>query len=130
MSISTFHRDATLPLRKTENAYRLQLLNLIQAQKHEYIETMRMRNTQEKFKFFNKIKEQVTAIRTSMDRSRLSRAMNKKIKEALTSVLTKLKITDKVCSTECQVRTIQSNTINQYLIPRNPAEIGYSGKGD
>jgi len=130
LKISTFHRDATLPLRKTENAYRLHLLNLIQEQKHEYVETITMGNVHEKFKKFNRIKEQVKNIRTSIDRSKLSRAMNRKIKEALTSVLTKLKITDKVCSKECQVRVSKTNTINQYLIPKNPAEIGYSGKGD
>ncbi len=130
INISTFHRDITVTLRKTENAYRTELFKLLQTQKDEYVKTVTVSNIQDKVKKFSQIKEQITNIRTAIDRTRLSRAMNRKIKEALTSILTKLQVTDKICSYEFQLQVNNKNSIMQYLIPINPAEMGYSGKGD
>ncbi len=126
--ISTFHRDVTAAIRKTNNDYRLELLDLIQAQKLAYTDVMYMTSTREKVKCFNQIKAQIREIRTGIDRMRLSRHMNRKIREALTRILTRLQVTDRVCSEEKQIQKTSINSITQYLIQRNPSEIGTEAK--
>jgi len=128
--ISTFHRDGKVVMRMTDNDYRLELLHLIHDQKLEYITASQATSIRGKVKSFNRIKTRITEIRTGIDRMRLSRQMNREIREALTGILTKLQITDKVCSEENTTRLMRNNSITQYLIQRNPSELGYGGKGD